>query len=216
MTDPAGPDIRPVVTLWETYGAGAAEIGPLVADALGLPFHQQAFSSDQLEAAEAEREKESTLSRIFTAMSGGSYGGLDVGDVTAGQRDDYELTMENNRIVEQQAEAGGVILGRNATVILATRPATLHVKLDAPLEDRVARAAKTAGIDLERAAKRQLREDRFRAELSIRHYGWDPRESARYDLILNTAQLPDDVCVQIILAAIRIRSGAPAPGSKPA
>ena len=213
MTDPAGPGIRPVVTLWEAYGAGAAEIGPRVAVGLGLPFHQQAFSSDELEAAEAEREKESTLSRIFTAMSGGSYGGLDVGDVTAGQRDNYELVMENNRIVQQEAQAGGVILGRNATVILAARPATLHVKLDAPLQHRVARAAERTGIDPERAAKRQRREDRFRAELSIQLYGWDPRESARYDLILNTAQLPDDSCVQIILAASRIISGAPVPGS---
>ena len=157
--------------------------------ALGLPFHQQAFSSEQLEDAETQREKESVISRVFTAMGGTSYGGVDVGDVTAGQRDSYELVMENNRIVQDEARAGGVILGRNATVILAARPSTLHVKLDAPVRQRTTRAAQAAGIDLDRAAKRQKREDQFRADMSIQLYGWDPRETHRYDLVLNTGNL---------------------------
>lgn len=198
---------KPVVTMWESYGAGAADIGPRVAQALGLPFHQQAFSSEQLEEAETQREKESTISRIFSAMSGGSYGGLDVGDVTAGQRDNYDLVMENNRIVADEARAGGVIMGRNATVILADRPATLHVKLDAPVRQRIARAAEGANIDISRATKRQKREDEFRAEMSISLYGWDPHEVHRYDLVLNTGNLTADVCVEIIVAASRIKSG---------
>lgn len=198
---------KPVVTMWESYGAGAADIGPRVAQALGLPFHQQAFSSEQLEDAESQREKESTISRIFSAMSGGSYGGLDVGDVTAGQRDDYELVMENNRIVQDEARAGGVIMGRNATVILADRPATLHVKLDAPVSQRIARAAEAANIDIGRATKRQKREDQFRAEMSISLYGWDPHEVHRYDLVLNTGNLTDDACVEIIVAASKIKTG---------
>ena len=198
---------KPVVTLFESYGAGAADIGPRVARALGLPFHQQAFSSEQLEDAETQREKESVISRIFTAMGGTSYGGVDVGDVTAGQRDSYELVMENNRIVQDEARAGGVILGRNATVILAARPSTLHVKLDAPVRQRITRAAEAAEIDLDRAAKRQKREDQFRAEMSIQLYGWDPRETHRYDLVLNTGNLNTDICVEIILAASKIKSG---------
>ena len=198
---------KPVVTLFESYGAGAADIGPRVARALGLPFHQQAFSSEQLEDAETQREKESVISRIFTAMGGTSYGGVDVGDVTAGQRDEYELVMENNRIVQDEARAGGVILGRNATVILAARPSTLHVKLDAPVRQRITRAAEAAEIDLDRAAKRQKREDQFRADMSIQLYGWDPRETHRYDLVLNTGNLNIDICVEIILAASKIKSG---------
>ena len=198
---------KPVVTLFESYGAGAADIGPRVARALGLPFHQQAFSSEQLEDAETQREKESVISRIFTAMGGTSYGGVDVGDVTAGQRDSYELVMENNRIVQDEARAGGVILGRNATVILAARPSTLHVKLDAPVRQRITRAAEAAEIDLDRAAKRQKREDQFRADMSIQLYGWDPRETHRYDLVLNTGNLTTDICVEIILAASKIKSG---------
>jgi cytidylate kinase len=201
------PSLKPVVTLFESYGAGASTIGPRLARALGVPFHQQAFSSEQLEDAEAQREKESVISRVFSAMGGTSYGGVDVGDVTAGQRDKYDLVMENNRIVQEEARAGGVILGRNATVILVDRPSTLHIKLDAPLRQRIARAAEAAAIDIARAAKRQKREDQFRADLSIEFYGWDPREDDRYDLILNTGHLDTDTCVEIILAASTIKNG---------
>ena len=197
---------QPVVTLFESYGAGAADIGPRVARALGLPFHQQAFSSEVLEDAETEREKESLISRVFSAMGGSSYGGVDVGDVTAGQRDSYDLVMENNRVVQDEARQGGVILGRNATVILAARASTLHVKLDAPLSWRISHAAKVVGIDIARAAKRQKREDQFRAQLSIDLYGWDPRENDRYDLILNTGNLTAEVCVEVIVAASRIKN----------
>ena len=201
----AGSMPKPVITLFESYGAGAADIGPRVARALGLPFHQQAFSSEQLEDAEAQREKEGLVSSVFSAMGGTSYGGLDVGDVTAGQRDKYDLVMENNRIVLEEARAGGVILGRNATVILADRPSTLHVKLDAPVRQRTSQAAEAAQIDIARAAKRQKREDQFRADMSIQLYGWDPRENHRYDVILNTGNLNTQACVEIILAASRIK-----------
>src|SRR5215218_7354849 len=67
---------RPVVTLFESYGSGAGHIGPRVAQALGVPFHPQAFSSEEIERATTQRENQGTLSRIFSAV-GGSYAGLD-------------------------------------------------------------------------------------------------------------------------------------------
>jgi hypothetical protein len=44
-------------------------------------------------------------------------------------------------------------MGRNGALILANWPAALHVKLDGPVTQRVERAAKDSGIDVERAAK---------------------------------------------------------------
>jgi hypothetical protein len=39
----------PVVTLFEKYGAGARYIGPRVADALGVAWFDQAFSSADID-----------------------------------------------------------------------------------------------------------------------------------------------------------------------
>jgi cytidylate kinase len=197
---------RPVVTLFESYGSGASYVGPRVAQALGVPFHPQAFSSDEIENATAQRENQGTLARIFSAM-GGSYAGLEGQSVAMAQADNYDLVMQNTREVHEQAREGGVIVGRNGALILANQPATLHVMLDGPLGQRIERAAKDSGIDIQRAAKRQKREDQVRAEMSIEFYGWDPRETQRYDLVVNTGRMDLDTCVDIIVQAARIRAG---------
>jgi|tagenome__1003787_1003787.scaffolds.fasta_scaffold20219043_1 cytidylate kinase len=208
-SDPAragGRTPRPVVTLFESYGSGAGYIGPRVAQALGLPFHPQAFSSDEIENATVDRENQGTLSRIFSAV-GGSYAGLDGPSVAMAQADDHDLVLENTRVVQEQAREGGVILGRNGALILANHPATLHVMLDGPLRQRIERAARDSGIDIDRAAKRQKREDQVRADMSIQFYGWDPRETSRYDLVVNTGKMDLDTCVDIIVQAVRIKAG---------
>jgi len=201
-----GESTRPVVTLFESYGSGADYIGARVADALGVPFHTQAFSSDELEAAATAAEGGGLLSRVYAAM-GGSYAGLDGPAVAMAQRDDYDVVMENTRVVQQEAHEGGVIMGRNGALILAHWPAALHVKLDAPLEQRVERAAREAGISVERARKRQKHEDQVRADMSLALYGWDPRETERYDLVVNTGTMDPDTCVDIIVQAARVKAG---------
>jgi cytidylate kinase len=204
--------VTPVVTLFESYGSGASYVGPRVAQALGVPFHAQAFSSQEIERAMTERENEGLLSQVFTAM-GGSYAGLEGPSVAMAQQDDYDLVMENTRTVIEEAQQGGVITGRNGALILADWPGALHVLLDGPLQQRIERAAEESGIDVDRAAKRQKREDRVRADMSIELYGWDPREPTRYDLMVNTGHMDLDTCVDIIVAAAKVKADL---GSAPA
>ncbi|MGA5298953.1 AAA family ATPase [Nucisporomicrobium flavum] len=201
----------PVVTIFESYGSGAQDVGPRVAAALGVTFHAQAFSSEELEGL-PKPDDDGLLSRVFSAM-GGSYAALEGPAVAMAQRDDHELVLSNTRWVLEAARAGAVIVGRNGALILASWPGALHVRLDAPVDDRVARAARTGGISPERAAKRQRREDTVRADMSIRLYGWDPREPTRYDLVLNTATLDPDACADIIVGASRVKSSRTAPAT---
>lgn len=201
-----GRPSKPVVTLFESYGAGASYIGPRVAQALGVPFHGQAFSSEEIEGAEARRENEGLLSRVFGVM-GGQYAALDGRSVATVQEDKHELVLANTRTVVEQARQGGVIMGRNGALILQSWPAALHVRLDSPLAQRIERAAKDSGIDVERAAKRQKREDQVRADMSLEFYGWDPRETDRYDLVVNTGTMDLDTCVEIIVQAAKVKTG---------
>jgi cytidylate kinase len=205
----AGQSSKVVVTLFESYGSGAGYVSEKVAQALGVPLHAQAFSSDELESAMERRESEGVLTRVFGAMGGpyGSYAGLEGPGVALAQRDNYELVMQNTRFVKEAAREGGVLVGRNGAFILADWPGALHVRLDGPLQQRIARAAEESGIDTERAAKRQKREDQIRADMSITLYGWDPRELDRYDLVVNTGTMDLDTCVDIIVQAARVKAG---------
>lgn len=188
---------RPVVTLFEAYGSGAAYVGRTLAERLGVPYFDQKYSSSQLE--EAERTNgggwQAKLLRAIAAsgveLNSSSYQLYDAPD-------DELVARNNDRLWEMVAD-GGVVLGRNATVVLASRPNSFHVKLDGPIEVRVARAAREAGIPVELARRRQAREDRARAEMSLRLYGWDPRQTGGYDVVLNTGTYDLDASVELIL-----------------
>lgn len=198
-----GLDLKPVVTMFEQYGAGAEDVGRRVATALDLPFHAQAFSSEHIEGGDdSQSEQNAVLAQVYATM-GGAYGGFEGRDVVTTQQQKYDLVMDNNRQVQRFAKDGGVIVGRNATVILADRPHTVHVLLTGTVEDRVARAAGSAGIPVERAASRQPKEDQVRADMSITLYGWDPRVPDRYDLIINTSRIHPTAAAQAIVNAVQ-------------
>lgn len=197
---------RPVVTLWETYGSGAATVGSAVASALQVPFLAQHISSEELEAAAEPRAgDDSLLTRVLNTL-GRTAPSADAG-VFSGAVLTREVADHVRRLREAVAE-GGVVVGRNATVILADIPTALHVKLDGPLEQRLARAATEAGIDLAHARARQAREDRVRAEMSLRLHNWDPRDNDRFDLVINTGMLSTDMAAAMIVAAYRIKVAA--------
>jgi cytidylate kinase len=80
------------------------------------------------------------------------------------------------------------------------------VQIDAPVEVRIARAAREEGLDLAHAARRQRNEDWVRAEMSERFYYWNPMSIDRYDLVINTGMLDLDTAVDVIVAAYQAKA----------
>jgi cytidylate kinase len=195
----------PVVTLFEKYGAGARYIGPRVAEALGVEWMDQAFSSADIESAKypgtaRASEQGSGLAR-FLGRFAPSATVLDDASIPLAQAQDAEMAEENTRIVKEAGARGVVMLGRNGALILGDIPTALHVQIDAPVEVRIARAAQEERIDLAQAARRQRNEDWVRAEMSERFYYWNPMSIDRYDLVINTGMLDIDTAVEVLVAA---------------
>lgn len=197
------PEIPPVVTLFEQYGAGADYIGPRVAQRLGVPFVGEEVSSDEIEQADREADvlPFENFIDLYTVVGDNPLAPV-AGDA------DLEERYSNIATVREAVANGAVIVGQNATVILAGRPRTLHVFLTGPREQRIAHAAQATGISLQHAGKRQQREDHVRAEMSLRLHSWDPRTTDRYDLVLDTGTCSLDDAVERIVAAL----GAPDAG----
>ena len=201
---------QPIVTLFELYGSGAEDIGPRVAEALGVQWEPQAFTSASIEEAEAARIEQPDDGRAEPDLPHPRrqpQRPRRPRRAGAVRQSDYELVQENNRHVLEATKDGGVILGRNGAVILADRPGAVHVLLTGAVGDRVARAAAAAGISGEQAARRQVREDAIRAEMSQKLYNWDPRDPSRYDLVINTSRLDVPTSVEIIVRASRGTAG---------
>lgn len=194
---------RPVVTLWETYGSGMADVAARIAAALELEVMPQAFSSEDLERAREEMEPDSVLAWVAGLLRGDATRSVPTSARPAGWLE--RVKAENTADVRAAAANGGVIMGRNATVILADHPAVLHVKLDGARASRVANAAASFRLTPEHAAMRQQREDALRSRMSMELYGWDPRDNDHYDLVLNTALLGPQRASRIILAAAEMK-----------
>lgn len=204
MSDTSGPQSRPiaagrpVVTLFEAYGSGATEIGSRVAEELGVPWIGQGHSSAELEAADPKGSGRIDLNAFYHALAWSDTASVHLVEDPAVTR-----AREQNQEVLELVENGGVILGRNATIILADVPGALHVKLDAPLNDRLDYAVAHESVSRDVAAKRQIREDRTRAEMSLMLWHWDPRLTSNYDLMLNTSSFGVERCVEIIVKCSR-------------
>lgn len=188
--------------MFEAYGAGALIIGPRLAEKLGVPWIGQQQSSESLEAADPKG-----TGHIDTRGFLQSLAFVDQGSIELLESPYQAMARAQALAVNQLVADGGVILGRNATVILHDRPNSLHVKLEGSVPYRVQQAARLAGITPEQAALRQVREDAARAEISLDVWGWDPRHTAHYDVVLDTGVFGIEGTVDMVLSAFHRKNG---------
>ncbi|MGY5765630.1 glycoside-pentoside-hexuronide (GPH):cation symporter [Brachybacterium sp. DNPG3] len=204
---------RPLVTITETYGAGADEIGRRVAEALGVPFAGTRFSSEDLERASSPNPRvlaDDRTGRTLRWLHAFSWQTLDV-NVAAASGDaqiSTQMVRQNiDEVMRLVRDEGGVVVGRDATMILGDVIGAVHIRLEGEVEDRVARAAAAEGLAPEVAAQRQVREDRMRPRMSGTLMGWDPSEPTRYHLIIDTSLMGADEAVEEIVAAVHDAHG---------
>ncbi|HHV22933.1 MAG TPA: MFS transporter [Propionibacterium sp.] len=191
---------RPVVTINEQYGAGGTYIGQRVAERLGVPFVGSKFSSAEIEEIDRAAEAEPTMNRWLWDFAHTSNADIDAA-VRADAESNTRVVKENTaEVVGFVKDDGGVILGRDATRVLALMRGAFHIRLEAPVRVRIDRAAETAKISRETAAQRQSREDRMRNEMSMRLMKYDATDHAYYDLVVNTADSLDEAVDQIVAA----------------
>lgn len=198
-----------VITLWETYGSNMEAVSAALAARTGLQVHAQAYSTEQLEQAQEEREKAGRFTQFLASFVPltSAVGGDPTRTLAASEGSFRDLAEANTPVVVEQARQGGIIQGRNGQFLLNRRANAVHVKLDGPVAARIANAAKASGIDAGRAAKRQSLEDEFRADMSLKTYRFDPRDNDYYDVVINGATLTPEAAVDIIAATVKGKLG---------
>jgi cytidylate kinase len=123
-----------------------------------------------------------------------------------------DAELEDDTAIRDRTEAGlkefatgqpGVLLGRAGAVVLASRPRAFHVRLDAPVERRVAWAAGLEQLDLEATKRRQSETDRARTAFVKRLFRVDPGDPKLYHLVLDTTVIGIDRSVRVLATAAR-------------
>jgi Cytidylate kinase-like family len=202
-----------VVTFSAAYGAAGAEVAPVVAERLGLPFHDRAIAAQVagrlgVPVAEAEANDETVVRGLWRLVA--SLGTMPdpVGGVlpTSSLPDARAYRQQTERVLEEiAAGAGGVVLGRAGALVLRDRPDVLHVRLDGPRDRRLAAAVERSGRSLEEVRREMEANDRTR-EAYVRHfYRCDPGEARHYHLVVDSTALPVETVVELVVTAARAR-----------
>jgi hypothetical protein len=212
--------MRGVVTLSASYGAHGDKVGRALAGRLQLPFVDRAVPTTAAarelglpeDVAESlDEHPPGRWERIAVAFANI---GVPVGPVVSPE-DLPLMPVQFRAATEAQLQyiadtTGAVVLGRAGMVVLGARPDVLCVRLDGPVEARI---AQVMALGIEEAAARQghrevdsAREAYARVFFNARQ--GDPR---LYHVILDSTVLSAEACVDIIVRAAADRFGAAAP-----
>ena len=113
----------------------------------------------------------------------------------------YQDTMRH--VVQAAARAGhAVIAGRGGQVILAGQRDVLHVRVVAPLEQRIAYVMRREGLGTDAARKRVQEKDHNRTRYMQTQFHCQHDNPHLYDLVINTAVLDLDRAVDLICLAL--------------
>ncbi len=208
---PDGGEMK-AITISRQYGSGGGEIGARLAERLnwhlidheivarvarelGIP-EQKAEVHDEYAQGFIARVVSQFVSSVPTAAS-------PVVQVVPDQTDENRYQETLHRVVETAADSGhAVIVGRASQAILAKRRDVLHVRIVAPLQERIAYVALRENLDAASAQERiQLKDhDRSRYLQTVHHR--DVNDPMLYDLVINTGFLSLDRVVDLIRLAL--------------
>lgn len=205
--------IMRAITISREYGSGGGEIAARLANRLGwrLIDHEvivevaRRLGVTEDDAAQRDERAESFVDQIlrgFRAVDPTPLSALGVPEfLVSPEAHDYTTALHET-VLATAATGQVVIVGRGAQVILHERRDTLHVRVVAPLEQRALYVSQREGLDRDSAQRRIQKKDHDRQRyLRLTH---DRRvdDSTLYDIILNTAVLDLDSCVDLIMLAL--------------
>jgi CMP/dCMP kinase len=200
------------ITISRQYGSGGGEIAQRLAQRLQwqLVDHEIVVSVAQelgvsVEEAEAQDEyTESLTSRILSslqAMQPALFAMTSPPAVT--DMPSYQEAL--CRVVRGSVATGHVVIvGRGAQVLLGQQRDVLHVRIVAPLEQRISYVMRREGIKHEEAARTRIQvkdQDRMRYLQTVHHRR--PDDAVLYDITLNTAIFALDQVVDLICMALQ-------------
>lgn len=191
------------VTVSREYGSGGGEIAARLAQQLNwqlVDHHIVVHAAQALGIRESVvRAYDEKTEDIFSRLMQWPY---------PAQPAEIQTYRETLRCVVLDAAKDGhtVIVGRAGQILLADRRDVLHIRMVAPLEQRVAYVVRREGLELEAARTRLQEKDRARARYLQTEFHHQSDDAHLYDLIINTAVLDLDSIVGLICQALEAKS----------
>ncbi len=227
-----------VITISRQYGSGGDEIADRVCELLGYRhFDKRLIQQAAVEAGLAEQEvidytEDSYRVKNFIERLTGRP--IPVAKVSVWKEDARGVRSAENVILNDEVALGlvqkavkaayetgnMVIVGRGGQVILKDHPEVVHVRIEAPMEDRIQRVkaqlkqekqAYQADINLRRAAQDLIvTRDFASGDYILQYYGVDWSDPLLYHMVLNTGKVSIEQAAHIIVELVHALQGEPA------
>jgi cytidylate kinase len=205
---PAGPAPSVPASLTVALSRESGSRGGSIARRAGAKLGWQVYSQELLEfVAQEGAHRQEILDNLSPAAAAWVDAELDR-LLRAEELSRHPSLLAMARMVLALGATGEVVLvGRGAGYLLP-RASTLHVRIVAPREERIAYMSQWLRLTRDEAAEQvQIRDDRRAAFLSM-HFHRQAADFYQYDLLLNSSLLGEDLCAELIAQAARAKFAA--------
>lgn len=219
-----------VITISRQYGSGGTEIAARVCELLGYRYLDKELIAGALaEAGLSEGEvisfsEQASKARKFidrllfpgphivaqVAIRQRSAGEAET--IKVEQLDKAEcLNLIQTAIHAEHRAGNAVIVGRGGQAVLQKLPGVLHVRIIAPMNERILRIQRLKSLDMEQAYRLATQEDRRAHDYleEVFDIQWD--EPTLYHLVINAGKLSVEQAAQLIVQAVQQLKAAPEP-----
>jgi cytidylate kinase len=202
------------ITISRQYGSGGGEIAARLAARLDwrLIDHEvlaevaRRLGVTEDDAAQRDERAEGFVDQILRSLRAAEPAPPSLfafqDPLTAPQAYDYAIALRESVLGAVDASQV-VIVGRGAQAILFGRRDTLHVRIVAPLEQRITYVARREALDRDAAHRRIQKKDHDRQRYLWMTHGQRVDDEELYDLTINTSVLDFDSCVDLIALALK-------------
>ena len=204
---PAKKEVRRAVTISRQAGCGALVVAEKLAQYLHGYSAENArpwtvFDRDLINKFLADRNFPAWLAKFLPERRVWELEDL-VADVFGGHPPSKTVVKQTAETLLKLAEAGNVILiGRGANIVTAKLPHMLHVRLVAPLEQRIEHCCEAYHMTRAEARRFCPAEERARRRFLKKYFRADIEDPLFYHMIINTGLVSYDDAAQIIGDAV--------------
>lgn len=208
-----------VITISRQFGSGGNAIAARAGELLGYALLDRALMAEVanevglapgevVDFSEANHQVRSVLNRLLIRQAKVAEVRTWTEDTKGVRQAEVEALSEEQAVnivrgvIDAVARRDNVVIvGRGSQAILRDRPDTLHVRVEAPFEQRMQRVQEEEDVLPMRAERMIDERDRASQDYLRRFYGidiWDPRH---YHLVINTGRLDLETAAQVIVVA---------------
>lgn len=202
------------ITVSREYGSGGGEIARMLADRLGwtlmdvqiIQLVAQKLGISRAIAQSHDEHVEGFAQRLFEATQY-FMPPVALSEVIGPSVNDLAYGHALAQVLRTAVDMGHVVIvGRAGQVVLATDRSVLHVRIVAPLAQRVTYVMRRESLDAKAATERIKQKEHQRHQNIKGQYGRDDNDAHLYDIIINTGVLDLHAAVELVCLALARKS----------